>query len=445
MLTQPWVAVARLVLVPVSLAVIIFTIAWTLRDVRLVANPAEESRDAVLAINADGEAPRLLRNPFAFVDLDERTDEALGHPDHTPHDKLARLLARVAAGKPALIVVDIDISWPDSHDDQLRATLEDLGRKNVAVLLEHQTEAAGGMPYPFRPSVFDGVVALYPSISWVTTETPNGRTAAVRRLREWLAACNGDTPVRIPGVGLASAWAYQQVAAHLPPKPVRALFAFPDWSCGPAQAFVPPAVSYLHHSVHIGSETTSSIGLSEAVRYTLRWDEDRKVSPQEIVDSMGHRRPLYAVLPALDLMSEKGPSPGAADYWLRNSIAVVGASNENARDMHATPLGPMPGAFILINHMRGLLDFGPYAEAAWWSGLLTTVLISILTAIATILLERFLGGWLDLLLPFAITGAWWLLLTLALGNGGYFGLAVTELVVAFVVRLTGAWGEKEHS
>lgn len=64
--------------------------------------------------------------------------------------------------------------------------------------------------------------------------------------------------------------------------------------------------------------------------------------------------------------------------FLCGAMVVVGASAELVRDVHPTPYGDMPGAFVLANAARGLDLSGPLRRFPYWIGLGMVVGISIL-------------------------------------------------------------------
>src|SRR5947209_2238973 len=55
--------------------------------------------------------------PFVFVDADESSYRAWQEPVLFPRAKLARLIDRVLAAKPKLLVVDVDLSRSDPEGD----------------------------------------------------------------------------------------------------------------------------------------------------------------------------------------------------------------------------------------------------------------------------------------------------------------------------------------
>ncbi len=73
-------------------------------------------------------------------------------------------------------------------------------------------------------------------------------------------------------------------------------------------------------------------------------------------------------------LDEGGVSAGA----LCGAMVVVGASAEIVRDVHPTPYGEMPGAFILANAARGLDLSGPLKRYPYLMGLAMVAVVSII-------------------------------------------------------------------
>lgn len=60
---------------------------------------------------------------------------------------------------------------------------------------------------------------------------------------------------------------------------------------------------------------------------------------------------------------------GASDSLVCGAMVVVGSTSAIVRDVHPSPYGNMPGAFILANAARGLDLAGPLRRYPYWAGL----------------------------------------------------------------------------
>ena len=114
--------------------------------------------------------------------------------------------------------------------------------------------------------------------------------------------------------------------------------------------------------------------------------------------------------------------PGASSEPVRGRIVVIGASYDASRDRHETPVGPMPGAMVLLNATKSLNQFGqihgPSTRAvllteaglillmawlftrfdSWWATLLTGSLIILILVPVSLWWFRY-GVWIDLAAP----------------------------------------------
>jgi hypothetical protein len=138
-------------------------------------------------------------------------------------------------------------------------------------------------------------------------------------------------------------------------------------------------------------------------------------------------------------------SGGVSTSALCGAMVVVGASAEIVRDVHPSPYGDMPGAFILANAARGLDLSGPLRRFPYWIGLGMVVGISIIV----FLVHDFVHKWSNKMLmrrPKSRTGraAQWLV-----EKGTHpltFSFLITNLLFLVGLALTfymikdGYWG-----
>jgi CHASE2 domain-containing sensor protein len=69
---------------------------------------------------------------------------------------------------------------------------------------------------------------------------------------------------------------------------------------------------------------------------------------------------------------------------------IIGASAPDFRDLHLTPLGDMPGAMIVANQLRSLLERdGPMQSSTdLWGGLIITVFCTVTTFVIWLTLRH---------------------------------------------------------
>ena len=123
--------------------------------------------------------------------------------------------------------------------------------------------------------------------------------------------------------------------------------------------------------------------------------------------------------------------PDLQGYWANNN---------------ATPLERMPGAMIVLNHIRGLIDFGFEPLRSFWANLLLAVAIALLTANLMVIAGEAWGPWVEIPLPFVLGALWVLALPFAVGTELYFALSLAPLLVGLSVLALphGLRGGGEH-
>jgi len=113
----------------------------------------------------------------------------------------------------------------------------------------------------------------------------------------------------------------------------------------------------------------------QRILYALPWllesDEARP-----LVDFAGRPTRLLSILPARAVL-DGGVLPDVPP----GHIAIIGASNEDARDIHMTPLGPMPGSLILINAIHSLLQYGQLSPPSIWLQLASAALLLVIVSL----------------------------------------------------------------
>jgi CHASE2 domain-containing sensor protein len=410
-------------LVAVAVAIVVFVSASAFRGMAIIGSPAQEAFDVATSLLADRDDAKTLKTPFALIGLDEAAYQTFGNPDHTPRDKLAQILLQAASARPKMMVLDIDITRAESDDTGLEGALEQIGRMNVPLLLVAEPFKSNAGLYTLQHNPFDVLVDRYPSLHWVVANAPGNQGGLIRRMRLWVPICHNDRIMFTPSVALQAALVSQGTSTGpVPAHPV---------SCTPA-AHIPSSLT-LAHSLQVGPENVTEVPRDMSIRYSMRWSgETAQISRQYVKTSDGRERPLFVLFPVLHILD---PSSGdGAKVWMKNSIVVIGATAPSARDMHQTPLGAMPGMFIVVNAMRGLLDFGLKDGSVWFLELGSLVVISLLTAMIVTVFPEHLSGWLELFLPVPICAVWWVIFTVVLGSGQYFALSLVQLVVAGVFR-----------
>ena len=314
---------------------------------------------------------------FVYIDVDDYTYRHWDEPLLLPRTRLADLIERVLEGRPRLLIVDVDFTRSDGPGDaKLKAALEHHGgvRSETPILLSRALGPAGtetdGEQYPrLRPSFLDPLVARSPNLHWASVWVQTASDAVVRRWPLWQIACKEGEIEALPSVPLA---AYPFLA---------------DPRNDPAdlaQLSLPASTGCARSSAS-GSEGAE--GEQEGrILFTIPWHLRKGESRSMVETAAGRSVPLLTIVSAHTLLAaNEGPGPGGA---LDGAVAVIGGSYAEGFDLHATPIGRMPGALILVNAVHTALQFPRavlHPPSPWLELPLAMVLIAVIALVFTLL------------------------------------------------------------
>jgi CHASE2 domain-containing sensor protein len=364
-------------LIEVIVVPLIYSSPWPVRVVLegtwAVRNLSDNVADALTRLSATVPASPFRSPPFVFIDIDEPTWRAWGAQLITPRDRLAAVIDVVSQMAPAVVFVDVDLSFPMSRGDsdkRLRRLLRDYGKPGSVSppLVLIRPLISGGttsnQAFEERPTAYDDD-AVSPNIIWASTLFEEGSDAVVRRWRLVERVCDRGAPKALPSAELALAAIAVGQRASLD-ESLRKLTP-PNCEVGADPERTAPRLDLGHdHFVEFGEGE-----LERRILYSLEW---RQPSGSEAsrphflgpkVEFEGRLVPLVTVLPIVPILSvavEQTATQKAAEAGLRDlfagRIVIIGGSFEQSGDIHRTPLGFMPGAMIVINAVHALLSFG---------------------------------------------------------------------------------------
>ncbi|MFO0730983.1 MAG: CHASE2 domain-containing protein [Nitrospiraceae bacterium] len=362
---------------------------------------------------------------FVFVDVDESSYQQWGEPLFVPRDKLGRLI-RFAAEAPAkLVIVDIELTKyvgplrrPPTHaqgveipadpDEALRLFLDGYSREAldakqragrppmifVRTIGQPLRPAAGTEvggesgesdegPLVFReerPSEFlEQVVTPSPVLHWASSLIERDDDGVLRDWRLFEPTCLKREANAVPSAALLG-WALLRE-----PRLDDVPFSVHRFRTELKRRFSPPAG-------YCRPEPGGAVLSSE--RTTGRsWRLDDPVLKKALVLSAKptnlEHRIFYKFHPGsvqadwfsrvrASLITDPQPSQPLSSEWLAGKVVVIGASFATANDAHATPLGEMPGALVVVNELNALLEFGQIQEMS--AGTKWTVLLALIVA-----------------------------------------------------------------
>lgn len=350
------------------------------QDTESIRNSREESIDWLINMNRGVDIVKGKESvPFVYYDIDDKTQQLWGEPLYTPREKLARLITKALDKRPAVLVVDVELRKATNEDAGLLEVLKTHAATADAPMLilvqsfRWNEGEAGRGNWVARPSFID--TSLPPSSRrlWASPLFEQDKDGQYRRWRSWLSACSVEgTPMIVPSVQLSvlAVLAGDQGISSLE----QALQSAAPRSCNEQASL---AVS----RILIGS--TQIDVAANAFTQRILFAFPRKLAADEVrplVDFAGSKTRLLTILPA-HAITEGGLDPSLPP----GHIAVIGASNQDARDVHTTPLGLMSGSLILINAIHSLIQHGQLAAPPIWVQLLTATLL--LTAVSYIFMK----------------------------------------------------------
>lgn len=263
--------------------------------------------------------------PVTLVDIDERTWRGWNSPAITPRLELVKLIETVSAAGPAVVVVDIDLSWGSASaadasvghpDDQ--SLREFLARHDGPPLVFPKRIESSDVGMP-RAAVgpFDPVIAGNPQLSWAHASFQTDGDGKVREWRDWVGVCTDAGGWWLPSVATAAGARAvpggPDVRLQVPP-------GTPDWDC----------------SAGTGADGGSSHRLLLGPRLS---------GPAARAFGAGSRSISAATL--LD------PEVARDDRSLfEDRIVLIGATHQSSGDHWLTTAGVLPGVELLANAVR---------------------------------------------------------------------------------------------
>jgi CHASE2 domain-containing sensor protein len=354
-----------------------------------------------LASHADPAVPRL-----AFVDVDEETwsDPEYwggGEPYRAPRDRLWQLIEFALDHNARFVVVDVIVeSKNDCEDRDFAADVADLIQRPehrdkhllfVRTLREPPPSRKDLAP-EWRSSPLDTIAS--PNVHAVAPYFVLSSDGIIRDWQLWRAGCRAEagTDTRrwqvLPSVQIAVAALSRggDGQARLPPELASRCAVDPS---------VPPRGDVLAPG-QVEESINDELWRSFTKASVLRGEGPSRHREHEAID-LGNRifftvpfppRPDQALhVPARDVLAR---NEHALSLDFGNGVAIIGQSFEGARDRYATPIGAMPGSFVILNGVRSMLAPGILRLPHWAARHALTAF----TMVVVSLIFAFLDSWL---------------------------------------------------
>jgi hypothetical protein len=154
-------------------------------------------------------------------------------------------------------------------------------------------------------------------------------------------------------------------------------------ACGQRQETVRDSVVQIGPvTLNIGPES-----LGHRIVYTMPWRVPANRSrPSVRID--GQSAPLLVHLPAHRVIKA---STLVSTEAVKDRVVVIGGSFLEGRDIHLTPIGAMPGTFVLANSIHSILQYGELRHPATWRRVVT-ILVTVIAVSAAFARFGSLGG-----------------------------------------------------
>ncbi|SLM48671.1 putative Membrane protein [Nitrospira japonica] len=419
---------------------------------------------------------RAAEERFVFLDIDEATHRSWGEPLFVPRDKLLSLIQFAVDAPAKLLVVDIELTKhvplsvrqagsdaapgtsasSDGPDEILAAYLRRYSERagaagtatptpasppmhiliarTIGLPLRTETaapaetlETSSGPLREERPSeLLENIVERSTVLHWASPLSDRDDDGLVRNWRLFEPTCLNRSPHAVPSVALLS-WGIlrrpqlsqeafsprefqTELQSRFSPLPQACGEAAPEHSAAPANSWT------LHDDVLAKPVTLSTKPSDLEQRIFYKFHPSTSLAGQ--LSRISAR-----------LITEHEAGRPLSREWVAGKIVVIGTSFEFGKDMHATPIGDMPGAVVVINQINALMEFGQFQEVSRsirWTGLLLLIAVFSLSfslftktwgaRVSTLVVNAVLlplslwlfqyGWWLDLVFPLFVLQAY---------------------------------------
>jgi CHASE2 domain-containing sensor protein len=313
--------------------------------------------------------------PLILLDIDEESYKQWKYPLFTPRDKLLTLIKRAVENQAKIIIVDVNLSSqlsdkpsPNTEsDNNLFNYLKDYSSHcndrcpQILLLRTLDYPTQENYPWQERASFLDEAVKISQNdIHWASNLFTLKNDFIVRQQRFWEAVCTpeGTDNYIIPSFSLwtiallkEESKSWEDLRLHL----YQYLDPFRPQNCHQPYHF-PTSINQKTLSLGYGKNKRtihleSSDKLPQRIIYKFPWKLSETKRPEikwqeKLVKSL-------TLIPAHSIAESPKPKllfPGE----VKDSIVIIGGSFRESRDLYMTPLGEMPGSFIIANMIYSL-------------------------------------------------------------------------------------------
>ncbi len=299
--------------------------------------------DFFIQSEAEGEAAKAApSDKIAYVDIDYDTYRGWGEPLLTPKNHLAEIIRGAARGKAKVIVLDILLEHPDrepGHDEALRQAVVEAASAGLKLIFPVRIGVKGDRKRNVLDDLIDADPGhLFRGVPYLSA-TPDDRIVRHWRLSSRFFPMNATQP--------AILWGTPFLGAVLACGREGSLGALEDFLSrrGPATAN--------NHLFNFELGTGTNLLLSRKSTDFFLQRIRFSMIPRGVIPRFpeGNVQGL-----SVKEVEELCTDPDIAASFFQDRLVVVGNSSPDCGDIHPTPLGAMPGMFVMGNSINTILS-----------------------------------------------------------------------------------------
>ncbi len=327
---------------------------------------------------------------FVLLDIDEATYRHWEEPLITPRDKLLQLIQIATNHQAKVVMVDIELNYLTDRSQSLdhpnnqadKALFEFIANYDATchkpcsyIFLTRVTRfslAPAKPPYKEQVQSFlDLVVAKSRYIYWASTLFDLESDQVLRRWHLWQATCNGNVGDILPSMQLLANAVNEEVTQGVK-----------QW-LAQLESNQPNCTTEVQSN--ISENPAEEARFKRRILYRIPWHLGRG----EILPTVANGNPLLETQ-SVQEVTEGEVKPMAKSFF-EERIVIIGGSYESSRDIYATPLGKMPGTWVLVNATHSLLQYGEFKPLPEWMKWGTEVILIVIMSLAFVYFKSFYG------------------------------------------------------
>jgi len=354
--------------------------------------------------------------PFVLLDIDEATYQSWGEPLITPRDKLLQLIKTATENQAKIVMIDVDLNYLTDRSQPLDHPNNQADYELYQFFEKYQETCGQECPYifltrhsrrsldPTQPrreqgqSFLDPVVIAERRIYWAATLFDVESDQVMRRWHLWQTTCNGDAGDILPSMQFLAKAVHEnnfqqklvELAEHKPDCRIRG---------------------------DLARNHPEEARLNNRILYRIPWHLKEGEQLSTVDD--GHL--LLESVSVKTLLERSDKLTGNA---FKGRIVIIGGSHEGSRDSYATPLGKMPGIWVLANATHSLLQHGEFESSEKWQKYLVEGFLIVFMSIVFACLSTPLGILASFTL-LIIPASFWLF-----EDGVWLGFVIPSLGIA---------------